>query len=131
VGRDTYAALADLPVRIEDWSISIRERRTSGGRDRKTSVISLTGDGAVGRGEDVTYDAEYPEAWVADPPRLGLGGEQTLRSASAQLDEVELFPAGPPERTEFEHYRRWGFKSALLDLALTQAERGAGELASL
>jgi hypothetical protein len=87
-------------------------------------VISLTSDGGVGRGEDVTYDAEYHEAWVADPPRLGLEGEQTLRSASAQLDEVELFPAGPPERTEFEHYRRWGFESALLDLALTQAGTG-------
>ncbi|MFB6360305.1 MAG: hypothetical protein ABEH59_03180 [Halobacteriales archaeon] len=121
MGRDTYAALADLPVRIGDWSISIQQRRTSGGSDRTTSVISIAGDGAVGRGEDVTYEPGLHEQLAADPPDLSLDGEYTLRSASAQLEEVALFPAGPPERAGFQQYRRWGFESACLDLALQQA----------
>jgi hypothetical protein len=115
-----YDSLADLPLRVESLAVDRRERETSSGFTRATSVLSLSGDGAVGRGEDVTYDtAEHdPERWAELD--LSLAGEYTLDSFSALLGDRDLFPS-PPDRDDFEHYRRWAGESAALDLALRQA----------
>ncbi len=115
-----YDRLADLPVRVESLAVDRRERDTSSGFTRATSVLSLAGDGAVGRGEDVTYDTgeHDPERWAGLD--LSLAGEYTLDSFSTLLDNRDLFPS-PPDREDFRHYRRWALESAALDLALRQA----------
>jgi L-alanine-DL-glutamate epimerase-like enolase superfamily enzyme len=52
---------------------------------------------------------------------LPLAGEWTFEAFSEHLAEVDLFPAGAPKFPVFRNYRRWGFESAALDLALRQA----------
>jgi len=113
--------MADLPLRIDDWDLERLEADTSSGFTRVTTVVSLSGDGTVGRGEDVTYDVDEHDA-LLDAADFDLTGEHTLDSFSAALDDVDLFPAGDPDREAFFHYRRWGFESAALDLALRQAD---------
>lgn len=115
-----YDAVADLSVRIDEATLSRRERNTSSGFERVTTVVSLSGDGETGKGEDVTYEATdhdaLLEAGVPDPT-----GEYTIEEFSTRLDDLELFPDGP-SREDFRHYRRWAFESAALDLALRQAD---------
>ncbi|MFB6161770.1 MAG: hypothetical protein ABEJ61_11455 [Haloferacaceae archaeon] len=120
-----YDRLADLPLVVESESRTRRERDTSSGFSRVTTVVSLSGAGETGRGEDVTYDAADHEA-LAGAPALAPTGDgfdgDTFDEFSAHLDDVDLFPAGPPERESSRHYRRWAYESAALDLALRQAD---------
>ncbi|WP_049907397.1 enolase [Halovivax asiaticus] len=123
-----YDRIADLPVRIDDVALERRERETSSDFTRVTTIVSLSGpgpDGAqvVGRGEDVTYDADEHDA-LARTGLPDLIGEYTMDSFSAHVGEVDCFPAGAPDREVFRNYRRWGIESAALDLALRQAETG-------
>src|SRR5262249_59761611 len=39
------------------------------------------------------------------------------------VGSLNLFPQGAPELDAWRNYRRWGFESAALDLALRQAHR--------
>jgi len=112
-----FEQIADLPLRIEGYELETRERETSSGFTRKTTTVTLVGDTHAGTGEDVTYDSEEHDRLlgVAD---FDFAGEYTLASFSEALDAVDLFPAGPPEREAFRHYRRWAFEAAALDLAL-------------
>ncbi|QCJ46243.1 hypothetical protein [Haloprofundus sp. MHR1] len=121
-----YDRLADLPLVVSDTSRSRRERATSSGFTRATTVFALLGDGETGRGEDVTYDAEDHDA-LADAPPFDFTGEYTLSEFSAMLDDIDLFPTKPPERETGDHYRRWAVESAALDLALKQAGTTLGE----
>ena len=73
-----------------------------------------------GFGEDVTYDTDEHDGLVGWTPTLSLPFEGTIGEFSRYLDDVELFRR-PPSRPVFRHYRRWGFESAALDLALRQA----------
>jgi hypothetical protein len=118
-----YDRVADLSLTVEDCTFELRERATSSGFDRATTVVSLSGSGATGRGEDVTYTTDAHHA-LADHT-VDLAGEYTLDSFSAALDEADLWPE-PPEEERFRHYRRWGFESAALDLALRQADTNLG-----
>lgn len=120
-GQRTDDSLAALPVQVDGWSTSVQTRETSGGSDRTTTVFELEGEGHVGRGEDVTYDTALHEALAEQPPALDLGDAETLGEVSSQLDGIDLFPAGAPERKAYLDYRRWAVESALLDLALKQA----------
>jgi hypothetical protein len=121
-----YERVADLPVAIADWSLEHREADTSSGFTRVTTTVSFEGpDGEVGRGEDVTYDADEHDA-LHEGAAFEFAGEYTLDEFAGVLDETELFPAGEPKRAAFEHYRRWGFESAALDLALRQADTSLG-----
>ena len=115
-----YDRLADLPLVVEGESRERRERETSSGFTRVSTVVSLAGDGDVGRGEDVTYDAPDHER-LAETPPFDLAGEYTFEEFSDRLDEVDLFP-DPPERESSRHYRRWAYESAALDLALRRAD---------
>ena len=119
-----FEQVADLPLRIDDQDLAVNERETVA-FVRKTTTVSLRGEGHVGRGEDVTYEADEHDA-LAETGLPTLAGEYTLRSFSEHLDDVDLFPAGAPEREVFRSYRRWGFESAALDLALRQAETDLG-----
>ena len=116
-----YDSLADLSLVVDSLTTTRRERDTSSGFARATTVVELSGAGATGRGEDVTYTPEEhdPERW--DRLSLDFSGEYTLDSFSAMLADSDLFPE-PPEQEVFRNYRRWGFESAALDLALRQAD---------
>ena len=60
-----FARLADLPLVVESER---RERDTSSGFRRTTTVVSLDGDGETGRGEDVTYETEDHDRLASRPP---------------------------------------------------------------
>ncbi|MXR41330.1 hypothetical protein GRX01_08260 [Halobaculum sp. WSA2] len=129
-----YRAIADLPLTIESVGLRRRARDTSSGFERVSTTFRLRGDGELGRGEDVTYDAPDHDALFANPerdprtPADGLGfeaalvGEWTFREFSNRLDDVDLFPKGEPERDTGHAYRRWAVESAATDLALRQAD---------
>lgn len=115
-----YDAVSDLPLEIEDVSLDRRERDTSSGFTRVSTVISLSGAGETGKGEDVTYETEDHDALIeAGVP--DLSGRYTFDEFSAHVGELDLFPEGP-SRPDFRAYRRWGVESAALDLALRQSE---------
>jgi hypothetical protein len=117
----SFDAIADLPLEIESCSfeglgISLGEF------ERLTTLVKFSGGGEEGIGEDVVYDAVDHIAQQDHGPPAGLAFSGTFAEFSEQLDGIDLFPAGPPEREEpSRDYRRWAFESAALDLALRQA----------
>jgi hypothetical protein len=104
---NTYSRVSALPVVVDGFALDGLEQSVSADFLRKTTVIRLRGGGEEGLGEDVTYDAEEQTRFQAAGPSLDLTGEHTVASLSERLDGL---PA----------YRRWGFESAVLDLALRQ-----------
>jgi L-alanine-DL-glutamate epimerase-like enolase superfamily enzyme len=120
-----YERAAELPVVIEECRLSSLEQSTTSGFVRRTTVIELLGRGERGSGEDPGYSAEEHAALVdAGPPQLA--GRHALASLSSLLAELDLFPL-PPQRAVSRSYRRWGFESAALDLALRQAGRSLAD----
>ena len=116
----TYELLADLPVKIDGYTLEPLEKSLSAEFVRKTTVIHLQGNGEEGIGEDVTYAIEDQEALQRSGTELPLAGSYTLRSFAEHLRSLDLFPL-PTQRPEFRLYRNWAFDSAALDLALRQA----------
>ena len=117
-----YEQVADLPLSVESVAYERRERETAK-FTRATTVVSLVGDDELGRGEDVTYEADLHPI----PDRFDLAGEYTLDSFSEKIAEMDLFPDADGEVDDhFRHYRRWAFESAALDLALRQADTDLG-----
>jgi hypothetical protein len=117
----TYDAIAQLPLRIEGYELEGRERAVSSGFVRQTTMVRLQGGGEVGLGEDVTYDAAEHKAAQAAGAIHDLAGTHTLGSFSERLGALDLFPGAAPGHDAYRQYRRWGFESAALDLALRQA----------
>src|SRR3954449_5688255 len=112
-----YDSVADLPLTIEDYSLELLTRTVSSGFERVTTTIVLRGGGHEGRGEDVTYEAEAHTGEIDVP----LEGEFTFDAFSEHLGALDLFPGFEPQQPVYRRYRRWGFESAALDLALRQA----------
>jgi hypothetical protein len=102
-----YEAVRTLPLEVEDYGLERAELQVSSEFRRVTTTVVLRGGGTEGRGEDVTYVAEEHDDY---PSALPLAGSWTVESYSAGLD-----------RHGFDDFRRWGFESAGLDLALRQA----------
>lgn len=121
-----YDAVSGLPLVVDDYGFELRERDTSSGFTRTTTVVSLRGDGETGLGEDVTYANEAHYALQDADPDLPLAGEHTFDSFSGTLADLDLFHGTEPDRPSDRHYRRWGFESAALDLALRQAGTDLG-----
>jgi L-alanine-DL-glutamate epimerase-like enolase superfamily enzyme len=123
----SYAQLADLPLRIEGYSLEGLELDVSSGFTRRTTVVRLRGAGFEGIGEDVTYDADdqlrFQQRLATGLP---LAGEHTLGSFADLLDGTDLFPE-PPQAEVYRSYRRWALESAALDLALRLAGRSLGQ----
>lgn len=114
-----YDRVAGLSLTVDDATLSVTERETSSDFTRATTTIELSGDGHTGRGEDVTYEREaHHEFAEAGPPYLA--GDYTIAEFSERIAGEDLFPT-EPDREDFRKYRRWGFESAALDLALRQA----------
>jgi len=113
----TYERLSDLPLRVESLSTERREMDVSSGFTRVTTTVVLAGGGHEGRGEDVTYEGPDHDGY----PQPELRGEWTVDGLSAALGEADLWPVKEPGSEAYRDYRRWGFESAALDLALRQA----------
>jgi hypothetical protein len=120
-GMSTYARVSGLPLEIEDYELEGRAMKVSSGFERRTTIIRLRGGGETGEGEDVTYDADSQLRQQERGPVLPLAGSWTLDSFSRHLGALDTFPGDSPAQTVFRNYRRWGFESAALDLALRQA----------
>ncbi len=95
-GTDAWARLAELPVRVDHAELSFPSVVVSSGWERVSTVIALHGDGEVGLGEDVTYEADEHRAVEASGPPLDPTGEHTLGEFCAGIEALDLFPAGAP-----------------------------------
>jgi hypothetical protein len=115
----TYEKIAGLHLEVEGYELEGRELRFSEEFTRRTTTIHLRGAGEEGLGEDVTYSPPDHESFEQATP-LPLEGSYTIDSFSAALDAYDLFPV-PPQYDNARSFRRWGFESAALDLALRQA----------
>ena len=116
----TWAAISNLRLEVEGYGLERLDSATTSGFTRSSTLITLHGLGHDGIGEDVTYASEDHDALNAAGPILPLAGSWTLASFSDHLGGLDLFPA-PPGAEVYRNYRRWGFESAALDLALRQA----------
>jgi hypothetical protein len=123
----TYERVAGLALTVDDYELEGLSRVVSSGFERLSSVIHLRGGGEEGIGEDVTYDADEHRVALERGPELDLAGEWTFEAFSAHLGTLDLFPAGGPGFPVYRNYRRWGYESAALDLALRQAGRSLAE----
>lgn len=122
-----YDSVADLPLTVEDYELELRERETSSDFTRTSTVIALRGAGETGYGEDVTYNNDDHHTLVEDTDGFPLAGEYTLEEYSEMVGDLDLFPDSNPNQAAFRYYRRWGFESAALDLALKQADKSLAE----
>ena len=116
----TYDLVADLAVRIDDYTLEPLQQDVSSDFTRKSTVIRLAGGGVDGAGEDVVYDAVDHEIAQEAGPDLPLAGDWTIASFAAHLATLDLFPKAP-QREVSRLYRTWAYESAALDLALRQA----------
>jgi L-alanine-DL-glutamate epimerase-like enolase superfamily enzyme len=123
-----YDALAELPLRIDSYSLEGRSRRISPEFERVTTTIHLHGGGEEGLGEDVTYGPDEQRAQQEAGPVLPLAGDWTIDSLSQHLDTLDLFQSHSPGMPAFRDYRRWAFESAAADLALRQAGRSLADV---
>jgi hypothetical protein len=119
-----WDSLADLRVRIDDYSVQRRELAVSDSFTRVTSTVVLHGDGETGEGEDVTYTASDHDHC---PEGEMLAGTWSLHDYSVRLGELGLFDA-EPQMAASRDYRRWAFESAALDLALRQSGRSLADV---
>jgi hypothetical protein len=122
----TFDRVADLPVRIDSYELEPLERDVSSDFTRLSTVIRMRGGGEDGVGEDVTYDALDHVALQEAGPVHDLSGDTTLAELYDRIGGLDLFPAAPVREVS-RLYRRWGFESALLDLALRQAGRSLAD----
>jgi hypothetical protein len=114
---DHYARIGGLKLEIDDYALERHEHVTPEWT-RVTTTIVMRGGGVEGRGEDVTYEVpEHDVLAAADP--VDLSGVGTFDEASSAL------------ATFGDGYRRWGFESAALDLALRQAKKTLGRVLRL
>jgi hypothetical protein len=126
-GRDTWARLRSLPLRVESYEVERRSATLAHGFERVTTVVRLIGDGAEGLGEDVSpYEGE-DDTLHAIGPVLPLAGEWTLEAFCDHVIGLDQWPVSP--RFEMaRRWRNWAFESAALDLALNQAGRALHEV---
>jgi hypothetical protein len=122
----SYDIIAGLPLEVESYALDRLERTVSSEFTRVTTVIRLRGGGREGIGEDVVYDAEAHDLQQEKGPVLPLAGEHTLDGFASLVGELDLF-AALPRWDVFRLYRRWGFESAALDLALQQSGRSLAD----
>src|SRR3954462_15588382 len=120
-----WQSLADLQVRIDDYSVQRRELVVSPQFTRITTTVVLHAGELTGQGEDVTYTASDHQHF---PAHEMLAGTWSLHDYSRRLEELDLWDAEPEMEASVD-YRRWAFESAALDLALQQARTSFAEVA--
>jgi hypothetical protein len=117
----TYDRIRDLPLTIDGYGLDVLSLELGPEFRRLTTVITLSGAGEDGVGEDVCYDPAEHETQLAAGAVLPLAGDWTIDTFSRHLDALDLFHAGAPIYPMSPDYRRWAYESAALDLALRQA----------
>ena len=116
-----YDSVRDLPLVVAGYALDGLEQQVSSGFLRKSTVIRLHGAGEEGCGEDVTYEATEHDRVQAQGPVAPAGRRRGRSTAFSQhLATLPLFDH-EPEQHAYLDYRRWGYESAALDLALRQA----------
>ncbi|MEZ5080895.1 MAG: hypothetical protein R2878_09625 [Thermoleophilia bacterium] len=115
----TYALIKHLPVVVDGYELLPLERPTSSGFTRLTAHIRIHGGGEVGEGEDVWVERDEVASFIDGGERLDLRGSWTFDQLAERLRQPDLFRA--PSSPIGPLFRRWGFESAILDLALRQA----------
>ena len=88
----TWALLADLEVRIDGYAIEHHSREVKPGWERITTTYVLHGEGAEGRGEDITKWPPVAQAVIDRGPHLPLAGTFTRGELSNHLSTLDLFP---------------------------------------
>ena len=121
-----YDDVRGLPLEIEGYSLEGLELQARSDFLRRTTVVHLHGAGEEGIGEDVTYHAEEHEFSQKLGPLFPLAGAWKLHTFSQHLGALPLFPQ-EPEQHAYWDYRRWGYESSALDLALRQAGLSLGQ----
>jgi hypothetical protein len=125
-GQEAWERLAALPLHVEHFALSFPALTVSSGWERVTTRIALHGDGDVGYGEDVVYEAGEHRLVDAHGPGFDPVGRDTLGGLCARLAAADLFPHGAPAHEVSRRYRRWAWESAALDLALRQSNTTLG-----
>lgn len=121
----TYDRIAELPVRIDSYSLAGLEHPNPDWT-RRTTLVVLQGGGMEGVGEDPNYQPDEQIAFQAAGAVLPIAGDFTLRQLAGLLDDLPVFD-GEPMYPGCEDYRRWAFESAALDLALRQSGRNLAD----
>ncbi len=116
----TFAKVSGLELRVDSCALAPLRAELGQGRTRRCTLVTLSGGGESGVGEDVTYDPQEHDALQAAGPPPELTGSFTLGSFCELVESLDLFPA-PPAADVSRLYRIWAFASAALDLALRQA----------
>jgi hypothetical protein len=115
--------LMGLALEIESVELERRELAVSPEFRRVTTTVHLRGGGEEGLGEDVTYQADLHDTF----PEPAVGGRWTIASFSESLEGFSFFETELPDNAATD-YRRWGWESAALDLALRQARTSLAEV---
>jgi hypothetical protein len=122
-----YERVRDLPLTIEGYGLSGLAAEVSSGFLRQTTLVTLSGGGEEGVGEDVTYDGVEHDRSAERGADLPLAGAWTLHAFSQHLGTLPLFDHEPDQQA-YHDYRRWAYESAALDLALRQAGRSLADV---
>lgn len=123
VHSSPWERVRQLPLRVEAYELEGLELVTNSSYRRLTTIVHLAGQGQEGLGEELNWDPGLQEKFRNRGGHLPLAGEYTLASFSAHLGDLELSP-DPPPIDSWRDFRRWGFESAALDLALRQNRLG-------
>ena len=121
-----YDTVRELPLEVDGYELELLSLQASPDFLRKSTVVHLQGGGEEGIGEDVTYEGDEHDQLQERGPDLPLTGSWTLHTFAEHLATLPLFTAEPKQHAYYD-YRRWGFESAALDLALRQAALSLGD----
>lgn len=122
-------AINNLSVTIE--SVSTHQLSLQGGMKRIRTIVELHGKSQSGCGEDIAYFTDTQNALPAalKAAESKLVGTWTIKSFSDMLDTgLTLDLPNPPSWDDKSGYHRWAIESAVLDLALRQANTNLAEL---
>lgn len=123
-----FEQIAELPIEIEGYELTNLDRTFDSGFERPSTLVTIHGGGASGRGEDVVYDGLDHLAHRDMGPVHDLTGPKTLGELCELTGSLDLFKDAPPIRDFSRLYRRWAYESAALDLALRQAGKALHEV---
>jgi len=115
-----YSTVAALPLHIDEYALCPLSLNVAAGWQRLTTLVVFRGGGQEGVGEDIVYETPDQLAHREFGATLALAGSTTFGEFSVLLGEqLERLP--PCAASYSGNYRRWGYESAALDLALRQA----------
>ena len=124
-----YETIASLPLRIEGYALQGLARTVSSGFERKSTIFVLQRRrrGGPRRGRDLRAGGPRRPAAGRPGARARRASGRSTRSPSTSRRSTSS-PASRPQQDVYRRYRRWGFESAALDLALRQADTSLHEL---